>query len=88
MKRSTVPVKLIRIKDETLESRAQAQELISLFRDSKEIVLDFNDIKAIGEDFADEIFRVYKYDHPDVVLSFLDTSDQIEQAILGIQTNG
>ncbi len=34
----------------------------------KHVIFDFDGVSAIGQAFADEIFRVYAKNHPDIVL--------------------
>lgn len=80
MRKSTVPVKLIKQQNEALESREQAKSLISLFRGS-EIILDFTGIDRIGLPFADELFRVFSQDHPDIRLQPIDVNADISKTI-------
>ena len=47
----------------------------------KEVVLDFSKIETIGRAFADEIFRVYKNQHPEIKLNFLNANQEIEGLI-------
>jgi hypothetical protein len=81
MERSTVPVKVIRYKNESLLSRVQARSLISLFRESEKIVLDFNEVDFIGQPFADEVFRVFANEHPHIKLEVIDTNKEIDKII-------
>lgn len=45
-------------------SRSQARRLLSGLEKFQTIVLDFKGIDAVGQAFADEIFRVWKKTHP------------------------
>lgn len=47
-------------------SRSEARRLLSGLDSFKEITLDFKGVKSIGQGFADEIFRVFKRQHPDI----------------------
>jgi len=45
-------------------SRSQARRVLYGLEKFSTIILDFKSIKGIGQGFADEIFRVYKKEHP------------------------
>jgi biotin operon repressor/anti-sigma regulatory factor (Ser/Thr protein kinase) len=47
-------------------SRSEAKRLIANLDRFREIVLDFKDVHSIGQGFADEVFRVFSGDHPDI----------------------
>jgi anti-sigma regulatory factor (Ser/Thr protein kinase) len=64
--RTRVPLKLAQYGDENLVSRSQAKRVLARFEKFSEVVLDFNDVSTIGQAFADEIFRVFQNQHPDI----------------------
>jgi anti-sigma regulatory factor (Ser/Thr protein kinase) len=66
--RTVVPMKLAQYGEEHLVSRSQAKRLIARFDRFKKVVLNFDEVQEIGQAFADEIFRVYANEHPDVEL--------------------
>jgi len=82
--RTHIPVTLARYGDENLISRSQAKRLLNRFERFKEIILDFNNVEMIGQSFADEIFRVYKQDHPSINITYMDANKQVEQMILRV----
>lgn len=77
-----IPVTLARYGDENLVSRSQAKRLLARFERFEEIVLDFHGIEMIGQAFADELFRVFRADHPLVNISYLNANQQVEKMIL------
>lgn len=79
--RTHVPVTLARFGNEQLVSRSQAKRLLTRLEPFKEVFLDFKDVDSIGQAFADEIFRVYKNEHPDINFVWINTSLQIENMI-------
>jgi anti-sigma regulatory factor (Ser/Thr protein kinase) len=79
--RTHVPVTLARYGDENLVSRSQAKRLLSRFERFREIILDFKDVSTIGQAFADEVFRVFPQDHPQVHLYPINTSSQVLRMI-------
>lgn len=80
-----VPVFLAQHGNENLISRSQAKRLLTRFEKFKEIVLDFKDVESIGQAFADEIFRVFKNEHPSINIYPINTNEQIVKMILRAQ---
>ena len=64
--RTHVPVELARYEGEKLVSRSQAKRLLARFDRFKEVFLDFRGVKSIGQAFADEVFRVFGNENPDI----------------------
>ena len=81
-----VALTLLRHEGEKLLSRSQAKRLLSRVDQFKEVVLDFNDITNIGQAFADEIFRVFKSQHPEVVIHCVNTTENIEKMVARVGT--
>jgi anti-sigma regulatory factor (Ser/Thr protein kinase) len=77
--KTIVPMKLARLGDEQLISRSQAKRLIARFDRFKKVILDFKSVSEIGQAFADELFRVYANEHPQVELSPVNMSEQVER---------
>ncbi len=77
-----IPVTLARYGDENLVSRSQAKRLLTRFERFKEIVLDFSGVEMVGQAFADELFRVFKKDHPTVHIRYINANEQVEKMIL------
>jgi anti-sigma regulatory factor (Ser/Thr protein kinase) len=76
-----VPVFLARYGNENLVSRSQAKRLLARFERFKEILLDFDNVESIGQAFADEIFRVFRSQHPSIRLAFVNANKQVEGMI-------
>ena len=66
--KTIVPVRLAAYGSENLVSRSQAKRLLARFEKFREIVLDFDGVATIGQAFADEIFRVFARQHPEIHL--------------------
>lgn len=79
--RTVVPVELVRYGEENLVSRSQAKRLLARLDRFREIWLDFNDVSTIGQAFADEIFRVYQNQHPDLKLVVLHANKNVDKMI-------
>lgn len=80
-----VPLSLVTYGDENLISRSQARRLLARFRDFEEVLLDFLGVKFIGQAFADEIFRIYARNNPDVNIIAINTNQQIDKMILRVR---
>jgi DNA-binding transcriptional ArsR family regulator len=80
--RTHVPVALAQYGDDKLVSRSQAKRVLARFDRFKEVLLDFKNVKTIGQAFADEIFRVYKYKHPEVKLAWINENKEVREMIL------
>ena len=74
-------VGLVRYGDENLISRSQARRLLARVDRFEEVTLDFKDVEIIGQAFADEIFRVFRLQHPEVRLLFKNAVPQVENMI-------
>ncbi len=79
--KTVVPVQLAQYGDEKLVSRSQAKRLLAGLDKFKVVVLDFSGVEAIGQAFADEVFRVFKRQHPEIEVVGLNTSKEVEQMI-------
>jgi anti-sigma regulatory factor (Ser/Thr protein kinase) len=77
--RTHVPLKLLRYEGEELVSRSQARRLLARLEGFMEVLLDFQGITTIGQAFADEIFRVYRNEHPNTeIIAVRMTPDVVE----------
>ena len=83
-----VPVKLAIYGHENLISRSQAKRLLARFDRFKEVLLDFEGIEEIGQAFADEIFRVFKNEHPGIEIIWIRANDEVEKMIRRARDGG
>jgi anti-sigma regulatory factor (Ser/Thr protein kinase) len=75
--RTVVPVKLLQYGDDRLISRSQAKRLMNRFDRFRVVVLDFQDVETIGQAFADEVFRVFQSQHPEIELIPINANEQV-----------
>jgi anti-sigma regulatory factor (Ser/Thr protein kinase) len=66
--RTAVAMRLAHAAGEALESRAQAKRIANRLDAFDAVDLDFEGVDAIGQGFADELFRVFAREHPTVRL--------------------
>jgi anti-sigma regulatory factor (Ser/Thr protein kinase) len=79
--KTIVPVRLVQYGDERLVSRSQAKRLLSRVDRFKVVIFDFENVTAIGQAFADEIFRVFKNRYPEIETHSVNTNKEVEQQI-------
>jgi hypothetical protein len=79
--RTVVPVRLAQVGDENLISRSQAKRLLQRVDRFRHVVLDFAEVRGIGQAFADEIFRVFALAHPEVELEVIHALPEVQKMI-------
>ena len=79
--KTVVPVRLAQYGDEKLVSRSQAKRLLARVDKFKVVVFDFAGIEEIGQAFADEVFRVFQRQHPEIELIPLNANSDVDRMI-------
>jgi anti-sigma regulatory factor (Ser/Thr protein kinase) len=79
--KTVVPVRLAQYGEEKLVSRSQAKRLLAGLDKFKIVVFDFSGVEAIGQAFADEVFRVFKKQHPEMEIMSLHKTKDVAQMI-------
>jgi len=62
--KTNIPLILLKYEGEQLISRSQAKRLMAHIDQFQEVYLDFKGITSIGQAFTDEVFRIYRREHP------------------------
>ncbi|MBQ9019747.1 DUF4325 domain-containing protein [Candidatus Saccharibacteria bacterium] len=75
-----IPVKLFET-GEVWISRSQAKRVLEGLDKYKRIVFDFKGIELVGQAFADEIFRVFRRNHPEVVLEPINMNEAVRMMV-------
>jgi anti-sigma regulatory factor (Ser/Thr protein kinase) len=79
--RTVVPVRLAQYGNDQLVSRSQAKRLLARIDKFKVVLLDFAEVLEIGQAFADEIFRVFRNQHPEIQLQAYNFNPEVAQMI-------
>lgn len=58
-------------------SRSQARRILSGLGKFKVILLDFKDVPLVGQAFADEIYRVFQNEHPNIIIQEENMSEGV-----------
>lgn len=85
--KTIVPVKLVLYEGERLVSRSQAKRILNRVERFKTVMLDFQDVDFIGQAFADEVFRVFVRNNPQITLIPVNITKSVEQAIIAAENS-
>lgn len=66
---------------ETMNARSQARRVMARVTRFRYVCLDFDGVERIGQPFADEIFRVFPLEHPEIDLQYIRANEHVENAI-------
>lgn len=79
--KTIVPVRLAIHEGEKLVSRSQAKRITLRFEKFRHVILDFSGVSEIGQAFADEIFRVFKTAHPNIIMIPSNMTDAVKDMV-------
>ena len=80
--KTIIPVYLAEYGDDKLVSRSQAKRVLLRVEKFKLVLFDFEEVSSIGQAFADEIFRVFQNQNPDIKIEYLNANNQVEGMII------
>jgi anti-sigma regulatory factor (Ser/Thr protein kinase)/biotin operon repressor len=86
--KTIVPVRMAQYGDDKLVSRSQAKRLLARVDRFKTVIMDFEEVAAIGQAFADEIFRVFRNQHPEIDLFAIHAAPAVQDFISRAETAG
>ncbi|MDE0611800.1 MAG: DUF4325 domain-containing protein [Gammaproteobacteria bacterium] len=79
--KTIIPVRMVQLGEDELISRSQAKRLLTRVEKFQKVLFDFQGVKDIGPAFADEIFRVFARQHPEIELAPINTGPETEKMI-------
>lgn len=79
--KTIVPVRLALYEGDRLISRSQAKRIMNRVERFRNVVLDFAGVDSVGRSFADEIFRVFARQHPDVIVTPINMNADIKREV-------
>ena len=85
--KTVVPVHLAQYRDEKLVSRSQAKRVLARIDRFKVAIFDFTGVEAIGQSFADEVFRVFKKQHLEIELVSINANEEVTKMINRAETH-
>ena len=72
---------LVKLVQPDYVSRSEARRLVANLEKFSEVVLDFRDVKSVGQGFADEVFRVFARRHPAIRITTENTNPAVDAMI-------
>ena len=85
--KTVVPVRLAQYGNEQLISRSQAKRLLIRIERFKTVLFDFKDVVSIGQAFADEVFRVFVNQHPNMSIGPVNANNTVMHIIKHVNFN-
>lgn len=79
--KTVVPVRLALYEGERLVSRSQAKRILNRVEKFKTVLLDFQEVDFIGQAFADEVFRIFVRKNPQITLTPINVTKDVERTI-------
>ena len=84
--KTIVPVHLAQYNRENMISRSQAKRLMSRVEVFNTVFLDFNKVEAVGQAFADEVFRVFPSKHHGIEVIAINANTVVQQMISRVKS--
>ncbi len=84
--KTVVPVRLAQYGNDQLISRSQAKRVLARIDLFSTVLLDFEGVPAIGRAFADEVFRVFRREHPEVGIVPVNDNPEVKRMIARAQS--
>lgn len=79
--KTVVPVNLAKYSMDELVSRSQAKRLLARVELFQRVIFDFKGVEAVGQAFADQVFRVFAAEHPDIELTPIHMSKAVKDMV-------
>lgn len=70
-------VKLSKLDQDHYVSRSQAKRILTGLEKFNHIVMDFRDIKSVGQGFVDEVFRIFQSKHPKITIQYTNANEDV-----------
>lgn len=86
--KTVVPVRLAQYGNEQLVSRSQAKRLLTRVERFKTVLFDFRGVESIGQAFADEVFRVFVSQHPEIAIEPIFENENIKAMVNRVKLSG
>lgn len=87
--KTIMKVQLAKFEEESMISRSQAKRLLLGLEKFKTVILDFMDVTTVGQGFVDEVFRIFKRNHPEIQIEYINANENVEFMIKrSVEING
>ena len=85
--KTVVPVDLAQVGNDQLVSRSQAKRLLSRLELFNVVIFDFKNVPTIGQAFADEVFRVFAQQYPNISFQVIHANSEVKRMIERAKAN-
>jgi hypothetical protein len=85
--KTVVPVRLAQYGNDRLISRSQAKRVVARVELFKVVIFNFENVSTIGQAFADEIFRVFARQHPEIEILVSHANSEVQRMIERAKAN-
>lgn len=75
--KSHIRIELGKYEEDSFVSRSQAKRLLAGLGKFRTIILDFKNIRNVGQGFVDEVFGVFGLEHPEIHFNIINANDDI-----------
>jgi hypothetical protein len=72
---------LVKLLSQTCISQSEARRLLVNLDKFRRVELDFRNVESVGQGFADEVFRVFANNHPEIDLRPVNASPAVNAMI-------
>jgi len=79
--KTVVPLNLAKFGADELISRSAAKRVLARVNLFTKVIFDFKDVETVGQAFADQIFRVYANEHPDIELTPINMRKAVKDMV-------
>jgi len=76
--RTHIVVELAKNQETEYVSRSQAKRILAGLEKFRHVVLDFRNVRTVGQAFVDEVFRVFSQEHPEVKFEVIHANDNVQ----------
>jgi anti-sigma regulatory factor (Ser/Thr protein kinase) len=76
--RTYIVVELAKTRETEYVSRSQAKRILTGLEKFRYVVLDFRNVRTVGQAFVDEVFRVFANTHPEVQFDNVNMNKNVE----------
>ena len=83
--KTVVPVKLAQYGNDKLVSRSQAKRVLARVELFRTVLFDFANVPTVGQAFADEIFRVFAKQHPEMNIYPVNANSEVNRMIARVR---
>lgn len=75
--KSHIRIELSKFEEDSFVSRSQAKRLLAGLGKFRTIILDFKNIRNVGQGFVDEVFGVFGLEHPEIHFNLINANDDV-----------